>query len=293
MTFYRIVDQKTKSSPALSVSPDQARFWNNQGWGIFWTVNNFNGRRLKENLVQIRAWAVDMDTGTKDEMLKKLKAGLIPSYLVETKRGFQSYFFSKDATVERHAIIMNRLVQFYGADPRAKDLSRLLRVPGFYHLKDPSNPFLIAERFRCNARYSEFQMFGFYPPHPSEVRGEKIKHQCNKADLMRSGIILPGRTSNTFWERVWNMNCEEALGRLSGSLAVKGEVYTFKRNPSGTKNIFVNGKSTSCWIDVSGRIGSMDGGGPTIFQWLKWYGHDNKTAVCIMKDFFSELWRNL
>jgi hypothetical protein len=94
--------------------------------------------------------------------------------------------------------------------------------------------------------------------------------------------------TGSFWDRVWNLNCEEALYRLSGTHYVSGETYSFKNNSNGSRNILVNGKGTSCWVDQEGRIGSLDDGGPTIAQWLHWFHKDYRKVAEMIKEVFPE-----
>ena len=259
----------------------EAHKYNADGWGIFWTVNEFKGPRKKENLTRLRAWFVECDSETKDKDLKRLQSKLMPSMIIESKRGFHAYWFAKDATVENYSdIIESRLVPYYRGDPNAKDISRILRVPDYFHCKDPTDKFLI----RCvfvdpNLVYSESDILSAYDVPQAEKKTLEVK-QAFKMDFGGAGDL---------WERVYNIDCEQALIRLSGSGAVNGETYSFKRTGSGKLNILVNGKSTSCWLDGAKRIGSLDRGGPTIFNWLLWYNHDKKMTYSLIKQYFPEL----
>lgn len=265
------------------VRRDEALDYNRQGFGIFHTVNNFKGPRQIPNLTKINAWAVDMDgkDRTKEEMWKVIERGLQPTMIIETKSGFHVYWKAKDAIAAHwNAIMLDRLVPFYGADKNARDLARILRTPGFYHQKDPANPFLIRELKPISLRrvsYTERQMARFYPSHalPETPELTQIKREVPKG--------------GTFWDRVFSMDCEYALSILSGHDFVSGETYTFRRNNSGTKNILVNGKSTSCWIDANGRIGSLSGGGPSIYQWLMWFHKNPKKVAGMLATAFPEL----
>jgi hypothetical protein len=271
--------------PDLEIDPIAAHEWNEIGWGIFWTVNEFSGPRKAENLVRINAWAVDMDEGTKAEQLERIRRGLVPSLVVETSRGFHVYWNAKDGKPETYSsIVSDRLLPFYGADPKAKDLARILRVPGFKHMKDPEKPFLIRAVFTKNVAYSEAEMLHFYPV-PKSAQAE--------VEQKRELRMLLGSRSDDLWERVWSMDCEEALHRLSGSRWVNGEVFSFRRVSNGNHNIYVNGKSTSCWIDQNQRIGSLDKGGPTVFNWLRWYGYSNAEVYQIMREVFPEVFEGL
>jgi hypothetical protein len=271
--------------PDPAIDPIAALEWNERGWGIFWTVNEFNGPRKAENLVRINAWAIDMDEGTKDAQLERIRRGLVPSLVVETARGFHVYWHAKDATAEAYnSIVSERLLPYYGADPKAKDLARLLRVPGFNHMKDLEHPFPIRAVFQRSVSYSEAEMLHFYKL-PDAKRAE--------AEQKRELRKLMGSHSDDLWERVWSMDCEEALERLSGSPWVNGERFSFRRVGNGNLNIYVNGKSTSCWIDQNKRIGSLDQGGPDIFRWLRWYGYSNAEVYRIMKEVFPEVFEGL
>lgn len=269
---------ETNPKGMFPIEYSEAKKENESGHGIFWSVNSFNGARRIENLVRINAWAVDIDSGTKEEMLVKIKTGLTPTKVVETKRGFHCYFKAMDAQAKHwNSIVLDRLVPFYGADKNARDLARVLRVPGFYHMKDPANPFLIRSVFESRAQYTETDMAYFYPDKQKEKR-DAFKKEMKEFD--KSGNI---------WEEIWRMDCMDALTRLSGHEAIGCETISFKRNSKGTHQILVNGKSTSCWIDEEMRIGSYQNGGPTVLQFVDWY-HKNKTkSVGYLKSAFPEL----
>lgn len=256
-----------------------APMWNQKGHGIFITVNDFNGPRTKENLKKINCWVIDLDSGTKDEMAEKIRSGLTPSLVVETKQGFHCWWVARDADPHYwNAIVLDRLVPFYGADKNARDLCRVLRMPGFFHLKDPSDPFLIKKVYEHRVSYSQSQLVSFYPDLSKPERKEFITR--NKKEL--------GQTDD-FWENVWRMDCIDALEKLSGTKHVNHEEFSFRKNSNGKFNILVNGKGTSSFIDRDFRIGSLSDGGPTIAQWLKWYGHSWRDVVSIIKEFFPEV----
>lgn len=286
--WFKLHDQRPQDFGALEIKPDQAAKWNKEGFGIFWTVNEFRGSRRKENLTRILAWAVDLDGGDKPRQLERIRAGLMPSMLVETKSGYHAYFTARTASVENFTAIMaDRLVPFYGADSKARDLCRILRVPGFKHLKDPSNPFEIRVVWESDCTYEDVDMLFFYPDCRRAERAEFTEIMREAAPRESVTVHAPG--SVDVWQQVFNLDCLEALQRVSGHAAVGGESYTFKRNTSGTHNILVDGKSTSCWVDSSGRIGSLDGGGPTIAQWINWFHQDWKRTVGYLKELFPEL----
>lgn len=299
--WYRMSDRADVNHPAIPVSREDAKLWNTpeKQYGIFLTVNEFNGARRKDCLKRIVAWAVDMDEGSKSEQRDRLlRSPLVPSLIVETKRGYQAWWAAKEGARPEHwnALVLERLVPFFGSDKNARDLCRILRVPGFLHLKDPADPFKVRIAWRHDVSYSERQIadaFEWVPDrkaqkatHDEQRRAaEREIREQSKQDAIAAGLT----PTESLWDAVYALDCEEALSRLSGHWAVSGERYTFRPTSRGRLNIFVDGKSSPCFIDESKRIGSPSGGGPTIAQWLRWFKHDWKTIVSVLREVFPRL----
>lgn len=299
--LYRMCDLPTaESKAAIPVTVDEARRWNTpeHGFGIFVTVNSFNGPRRKENLTRINAWAVDMDEGTKQQMHDRLlKSPLVPSIIVETKRGYQAYWAARDGKAEHwNALVLERLVPFFGSDANARDLCRILRVPGFLHLKDPADPFKIRKVWEHQVVYTERQIAEAFTWVANKAEHQRHLSEAQRAlerearEKARQAAIASGNIpTETLWDAIWNLDCEEGLARLSGHWAVGGEKYTFRPTGRGNLNVYVDGKSSSCFIDANKRIGSLDGGGPTLVQWLLWFKHPYRTVIEVLKEIFPQL----
>jgi hypothetical protein len=191
------------------------------------------------------------------------------------------YWYALDGKAEHYRPLLDYLVTFFGADKNARDLARVLRVPGFFHLKDPGDPFLVKHVHGPNAKvaYTERQMFRAFHVADSEPQE---RHQAQRREYT-------GSDGDTLWERVYHLDCLDGLERLSGMGCVSGEQFSFKRCGNGNYNIIVDGKGTSCWIDSSGRIGSKTKGGPTLYQWLRWYGNSPGECARILKDIYPHL----
>ncbi len=283
--FYALNDQSKDAMGMFGIPGADAHSWNKKGYGIFWTVNSFDGKRQIVNLTQVNGWVVDMDNGTKQEMLVQIKKGLVPSMVVETKRGYHVYFKAKDGTKENwNLIIKNYLVPFYHSDRNAVDLARVLRRPGFLHMKDPTNPFLIKTVWEHDVQYSEKEMILFYESRIKTAKKAILEKKQTRIDSDKKWRKLYG----PFWEQVKKIDCESALNTLSGTEYVQFETYKFSDTGSGKKNIYVNGNSTACWIDQEGLIGSSSGGGPTIAQWLNWFHKDYSKTIQIIKEVFPQ-----
>lgn len=299
--LYRMCDLPTaESKAAIATTHDEAKRWNTPelGFGIFMTVNSFNGPRRKENLTRINAWAVDMDEGTKQQMHDKLqRSPLVPSIIVETKRGYQAYWCAIDGKADHwNAIVLERLVPHFGSDANARDLCRILRVPGFLHLKDPSDPFKIRKVWEHRVHYTERQIAEAFTWIPNKAEHQRHLAEAQRAverearERARQAAIAMGHVpTESLWDAIWALDCEEGLARLSGHWSVGGEKYAFHPTARGNLNIYVDGKSSSCFIDANKRIGSLDGGGPTLVQWLRWFKHDWKVVIEVLKEIFPQL----
>ena len=258
---------------------------NKNKFGIFWTVNEIErGKpRKKEFLKKINAIAFEVDTGTKDEQIKRIADHLYPSLIVETKRGYHSYFFVNDFEPdpdEYRNFILDRVAHFYNADINAADATRILRVPTFYHWKDSEDPFLIrVEHLNENTIYSKRQLQKYFPLKPKK----EIEVRKNFESELKF------QKDDNLFLRIYNRNQGDLLQKLSGTEATGMEKITFKRNSNGNHAILINNKSTSCWIDQKGTIGSTDGGGPTVWQWVNWYHKDHKKTHSLLKKYLPEL----
>ena len=273
---YFCMDDTGKLSGVVKIDYSKAIEMNNKNFGIFWVLNEFKDDiRKTDNLIKILNWNIDIDKGSKnDQMNRILKSPLKPSMLIETKNGYHVYWFSKDATPENYkAIVASRLVPFFGADIRAKDFCRILRVPSFYHCKNPQDKFLVKETWLENLFYSEDEMLKFFKP----------EHEKQKIFYKGQNVA-----SNGFWDKIVSIPVDYALEKLSGSKYVQRETFKLRNNRNNTKQILVNGRSTSSWIDIDGNIGSYDRGGTTIIQWLNWYLQDYRETANVLKEVFKK-----
>ncbi len=111
---------------------------NEAGAGIFIAVNEFDGQRRKENLARIRGIHADMD-GTSDDKLAAIRKKLPPTLEIETSGPKNLHFYwlleEGEALDLETAEAINRKLVELGADKAAIDVSRLLRLPGFCHMK--------------------------------------------------------------------------------------------------------------------------------------------------------------
>ncbi len=112
--------------------------FNERGAGIFVARNQCAGNRSEKNVIRVRGVHADMDD-VSEEQLTDLMTELPPSIVVESSAGrYQLYWqLAEGQTLskEEAKAINQCLSKEYGADPAAVDVSRLLRLPGFKHMK--------------------------------------------------------------------------------------------------------------------------------------------------------------
>jgi len=111
---------------------------NDKGAGIFVARNQCGGHRNEKNVSPIRGVHADMDDVTTAQ-LAAVRSVLEPSIIVESSLGrYQFYWQLSEGEVLSKAetkAINQCLVVNHGADKAAVDVSRLLRLPGFKHMK--------------------------------------------------------------------------------------------------------------------------------------------------------------
>lgn len=198
---------------------EECKQYNAKGYGVFMTFNTFVGeRRLAENVTEICFWACDIDGGNKEEQLERINSLAIkPTIIIESCNGYHCYWAAKDGTVENYERIEKGIIKRLDADPKAKDPSRLLRMPGFYHLKDINKPFLVKVHSANKQSYSEDLMLYYFAE--KEKQKEKIDYTVNPSEYTNpenwerifkiSQIVKGERNSYLYWvmRRLEDANC--------------------------------------------------------------------------------------
>jgi hypothetical protein len=127
---------------------------NTAGAGVFFCVNQCQGLRSKKNVTRVRCIHGDFDSATA-AMLENVYTILHPSIAVTTSGANRCHLYwliSKDETISKElAEELNKSLVLLGADKAATDVSRLLRLPGFRHMKyrgEGVTPLVVANYFR-------------------------------------------------------------------------------------------------------------------------------------------------
>lgn len=111
---------------------------NQQGAAIYVAVNEFAGQRKLDNLVRVRGVHADLDDATEAQLLS-MRNMLEPSIVVQSSSSNKQHWYwsllDGEELAQDVAKAINQGLVRLGADKAAVDVSRLLRLPGFYHMK--------------------------------------------------------------------------------------------------------------------------------------------------------------
>lgn len=107
---------------------------NSSGSGVFVVVNATDGQgRKKENITRIRAVFVDLDGSPLGPVLQ---APLSPHIVIQSSPDrYHAYWMVHEMPLNQFEHVQKALATRYAGDPSVCDLPRLMRLPGFLHLK--------------------------------------------------------------------------------------------------------------------------------------------------------------
>lgn len=297
----------------------------NDPYGIFYCINDLKGySRTVPELKSLSCCFCDLDTPkvyvgsgcdqeeiTSEEDIAYYKVNALRSaYLAplpahsikETRSGVHlNYFFEElpptKENLDKYTKAQNILNSYFnkmaGNCDDLKDPVRLLRMPGFYHCK--GEPFLVEEKvkneippYTLDEIIYEFSSFVSRPTGVKLFRRE-IENKKQKS-LESLGVIL-GEQKPRFSDELVKIPIPEVFKILSGTEHVNYENITVING-----QIWVNGKMTASWYDrKENKIGSHNGGGPTIIQWIKYYhkGKDYKEVKKYLHSAFKFLEKSI
>jgi hypothetical protein len=82
----------------------------------------------------------------KNEFIKKYGSQIKDTMIIETKNGYHIYWVLQGGSVSKFVPIQKALAQKFSSDPMITNLSRVMRIPGFYHMKNPESPYMVRVR---------------------------------------------------------------------------------------------------------------------------------------------------
>ncbi len=126
---------------------------NNAGAGIFFTVNQTDGRgRKRENVTAVRALFVDADGVEWPKTWHKCPNVVTWRDTAPGELPRWHAYWSTQCPLDKFTEFQKRLSKHYGTDPAVNDPPRVMRIPGFLHRKaDPLEFYChVAERTTWN-----------------------------------------------------------------------------------------------------------------------------------------------
>lgn len=163
MNIYQLFSDKNnkKYPPLVFTKHDKKKFkeLNDKGYGIFFAVNDFNKSRKEKDLKALRYIYADIDIAkngdgqtredkelAKEKKINNLLEYCSPTKIIDTSNGIQPLWKLKgglnptEENIKRYKKVLLGIINAFEADSGAKDVSRVLRMPGYYHQK--AEPYL-------------------------------------------------------------------------------------------------------------------------------------------------------
>lgn len=179
---------------------------NKEGYGVYVNINETQGKgRRKEDITRCRAAFIEDDNKSLAKALP-----IQPSITIESSPGkHHKYFLTSTTDQKTYEQVQQTLVNEYGGDPNARDISRILRVPGFYNTK---RDYQVMPRIRLldtnGIRYDWRSIVAAFPPSPvvrpdGTFKGAPVDVNANwhlfltGEDYHRAGISLIGYYYNS------------------------------------------------------------------------------------------------
>lgn len=133
---------------ALTLPDTLERAWkmNAEGWAVYTPVNRLDSQEgqpwSKRRFPAGRAVVAEFDS--KNGQQPPTTWPLQPTMVVQSKGGPHAWWvLDSDQPVEGVEGLSRAVAQALGSDPTVWDRTRILRVPGFWHWKDPASPFWV------------------------------------------------------------------------------------------------------------------------------------------------------
>jgi Primase C terminal 2 (PriCT-2)/RepB DNA-primase from phage plasmid len=187
-----------------------------QGAGVYVCVNETNlAGRKAENIKRIRSIWQEDDEGYSGAF------PLEPSMIVESSPGhFHRYWLvADDWPADEQGrrdfdAIMQRMVESYGSDKNAKDLCRVMRVPGFLHRKNGGSR-LVRLVKSGGQRYTRAEILKAFPPVERETKKEtprtEYKPQGDEDERIREALTYIDPAPRDIWRDI-GMALKEHMG---------------------------------------------------------------------------------
>ncbi|WP_201067391.1 MULTISPECIES: DUF3987 domain-containing protein [Thiorhodovibrio] len=159
---------------------------NRQGAGVFVMLNRGTGKIAKDRIVTgIRAVFADFDPP--ETAACPATFPLKPSLIVTTSPArHHVYWRAHDVPVSEFPLLQLAIFNRFNSDRSVHNPARLARLPGFYHQKDPMNPFLVHIQQSSDVAYDVETLNHAFPsatpPLASGASGHTTSRQAHRSD---------------------------------------------------------------------------------------------------------------
>ena len=269
---------------------------NNSGCGIFVTVNRtdkaaINGKSKNDDITGIRAVFRDIDMPPpKDPELK-------PTFTVMTsEKKWHDYWIVEDGNVnfEDWNKVMSTMVNDYGADRGAKDLARVLRLPGTYHIKN--DPVLVTlEIGQRDKLYTWKDINNAFTPKTSKKINKNSSNKISNVNINYPPLLL-----EEYEEILSIIPCVDLDEKEWWEVATSIRQYSSKLNTTNERRVFENWdrwcmtgnnydkeKNYKTWEYVKDKYSEITEG--TLIWFAKKYGWSpSKDRVLIERYIYSQ-----
>lgn len=204
------------------------------GAGVFVTVNQTDGRgRTKSNIRRVRAVWVEDDS--KDAATRTFP--IAPSIVVESSPGKRHFYWlvadlwpnDRQGAADFDGV-MRRMIADHGSDRGVKDISRVLRVPGFLHRKTPATPHPVKLLDANGRRYTRAEIMAAFPP---IVAGTSYKGKtASVGDESDSALIADITSGTSYYESLLSLSARFVGRRHHGAAVIKALYEYMDRVPA-------------------------------------------------------------
>ena len=187
---------------------------NKQGAGVFFTVNqtDLHGRTTT-NIKSVRSVFIDLDGAP-----LPAKFDLEPQIIVNTSPDkYHVYWLVDGMPLESFTLYQQALAAKFNADPKVKDLPRVMRVAGFFHNKSQPYPIKI-QKISTIAPYKMHEI--------KEGLGLK-RPEVQKIQVDYKPSMYQGKYSGTLRYGVSKGDRHEQLVRMLIAIRKRGETLEY------------------------------------------------------------------
>ena len=188
---------------------------NKAGYGVYFTLNEFNNPKHRKKAEFKRARAVWIEDDGDVHGVTPTTFPLAPSCIVESSPGkFHYYWFTSCDDLDEWDAVMHGMCDKFNGDPAGILVTQVLRVPGYANTKYPSKH-VVAIRGGNFKTYSWREVIKYYPP----AEFNQIKHP-ETGDVVNRKSVL--EVKDAIKDILSGESVYPNMIRLAASFAVKG-----------------------------------------------------------------------